>query len=1626
MRIGITVHFQFSFFSAGSPQTALAIAETYKTAGHEVFFVNVGDSGATWWDDVKGIGEGWTGTCVQHGALAAGAQGPQADLAIEIGNHLLTPEERKAFKKTVWFCRKPLLYHDVEASLFPFEKGHRNLEGVSEVWMNNEHSTSDDVQYAEILLRKPVRLLPFTWTPSGVEMHRQEIKSPLWLQVSQLPEYKDRPWSIHVCETNTSSASSCTIPLLIMREVRKKTDLALSPIVKIHNADNIKQTEFFRYNVLAHVFSDIPDISGTFIGRQRIIDFVYDPKSIVVAHSRFLKIRPYLIDALWFGIPLVHNSECLAALGGMAADGFYPDNELGRGKEAFLRVVQKGLVNPLDALVEVRKQITDRYTPLSRAIQDAWGAAAVGALARPEAVEAVAAAAEAQPAAKPRITVGFSDMWDGFRADYNVFTLMLAAAAPTHEIVGVDAAVASGQMNLVVFGPFGSAWKGLPASIPKVHYTGENSEPVVDPSVKLNLGYKHLQGNEGNYMRLPLWMLSIDWFHCDTERINNPKPIPIGTATGTGAGAGAARSKFCAFVVTNPRQPMRNAAFQWLSAYKRVDSAGRLYNNIGDSIFAGLGGGGGELKKLEFLSNYKFCLAYENESTPGYTTEKLLHAKAAGCVPIYWGDPKVERDFDTKGFIDARSVTTSGELIRLVKELDENPARWSAAAAVPALDEVRRDTVRRTLAECAKRMLGLAGCDAKVLEDVPRMIGFTESPTGADAAAAARIVPPPVAPSNASLAETVFVTGCNARFLPSLQIWLNSVNQMKDGAKAATATVYLMDDVTADVESQLTSSFPFAQFKRFPTAAATPAPADFQDLWAPEHFAWKIWLMREVANAPWAAGKLVLYMDSGAMILRWPQAWLKAARDYGMCVLEDSREFNKYRCHGAFIKEMAITQDELAAHQIWAGSMSFVGGHELAVKVLEEAWTWAQKRDVIAGPKWTGQIIDGHRFGHRHDQSILSVLAKRLKVPAFPLDLVYGDVSVRHTFMTGKALYVHRGLFKVHQPIAEGLDEPWIINMDRRADRLEKFSKNHPELAGRVMRLPAFEGVKLTLTPRIARLFAPHDFNWKKPVMGCALSHLAIWTQLANEREDIGNYLILEDDARLAPGWREAWEKAADEKALPADWDVVYLGGVLPPNREAFESCVEKINPYVGRVRENTIFGQNPANRYFHFCAYAYVLTRRGAQKILEVLKAKGGYWTSADHMICNIQQFLNIYFLHPLVAGCYQDDDPAYKNSQFNDFSRVDTFDSDLWNNKERFSDAEVGAVLDKSAPLDIVGALEDARTAMLAATAAAPAAPAPAPTTPQTPFTQVQEVQEVQAPQAQQLIGKRQIVCIGHPMDSSKWMEFEWLKRVLGPDVNMNVLEMSPGDAPTTPPIVFLQRPHVEDARKTLMKWSAQGGKFYILHLSDEYGTDPIDFYQWPACLGVIRNYIRPDLPNNVLVLPLGFHWSIPRCEPSIHTPRPPFREFVWSFVGTDWQGRKDNLAVLKGIPGDNKCVFMDGWNSPAMLGREESLAILLNSWHVPCPRGQNPETFRIYEALEAGAVPVLVKEEGTEAFLQWFVGQLPLLVADNWNHAAQLIHTLKEKPEVYEQYRNQLLAGWEAMKKRCEEGAKKMLGL
>ena len=654
-------------------------------------------------------------------------------------------------------------------------------------------------------------------------------------------------------------------------------------------------------------------------------------------------------------------------------------------------------------------------------------------------------------------------------------------------------------------------------------------------------------------------------------------------------------------MVSNPNNQVRNAAFTSLNAWKPVDSAGKVFNNMGPGLFAGSGGGGGEARKVEFLKDYRFCVAYENSSSPGYCTEKLLHAKAAGCVPIYWGDPYVERDFDPAGFIDARAFKTPEQLVAAVRRVEEDPARWAAMAAVPALNDYKVEWARRTMAELGRRLLDLA--------------------------------------------------------------------------------------------------------------KATPT-----------------------------------------------------------------------------------------------------------------------------------------------------------------------------------------------QP------ETYVINLDRRPDRMKRLSVQ-------ATRWPAVDGLTLQLTPGLRQLLANNDFFWKKAVAGCALSHLGLWSKLANS--EAPGYLILEDDVTLDPGWLDAWNRIR----IPDDLDILYLGGVLPPNRSVYESAVEPAAPGLGRIRPNRIFGQAPS-RYFHFCAYAYYLTARGAKKIMELIGARG-IWTSADHVLCN-PEILNVYVTTPLLAGCYQDADPAYQASKFNDFGRVDTFDSDLWNNNERFDTAPV--------------------------------------------------------------ISEVPFACV-EPLDLSGLYEYEWLCELFG---NPSVLAVAPLDAAPPNPIIIVQGPYLEKTRAALKTWTKP---FRILHLSDEHLKDPIDFYDHPCCKGVIRNYARP---GKALTIPLGYHW-----RPGPAVPKLPFRTTIWSFVGTGWAGRE----ALQDLPPDRSVLSLfPAWKDPANLDKAAYLGLLLDSVFAPCPAGNNAETFRIYEALECGAVPLVVGPTPVN---------LPLLPLASWKEAGECIKHLLANKDMLEAYRDKLFAAWVKMK-------------
>jgi hypothetical protein len=148
-------------------------------------------------------------------------------------------------------------------------------------------------------------------------------------------------------------------------------------------------------------------------------------------------------------------------------------------------------------------------------------------------------------------------------------------------------------------------------------------------------------------------------------------------------------------------------------------------------------------------------------------------------------------------------------------------------------------------------------------------------------------------------------------------------------------------------------------------------------------------------------------------------------------------------------------------------------------------------------------------------------------------------------------------------------------------------------------------------------------------------------------------------------------------------------------------------------------------------------------------------------------------------------------------------------------------------------------------------------------------------------------------------------------------------------------------------------------------------------------------------------------------------------WSFFGTAWQDRHLKLKPLQEIQ-PHSLRLVDTWESPEKITRNQYVAILLDSLFVPCPPGNNPETFRLYEALECGCIPLYVKSEGDSLYIDWIQNEIGLLPLSNWDEARTLVqHFMKEK-EIMESYRNQLLVRWKTWKERLGTQVRKTWGL
>ena len=203
----------------------------------------------------------------------------------------------------------------------------------------------------------------------------------------------------------------------------------------------------------------------------------------------------------------------------------------------------------------------------------------------------------------------------------------------------------------------------------------------------------------------------------------------------------------------------------------------------------------------------------------------------------------------------------------------------------------------------------------------------------------------------------------------------------------------------------------------------------------------------------------------------------------------------------------------------------------------------------------------------------------------------------------------------------------YYVNLDRRPDRKELFEKVMRDISMPITRFSAVDGYALEMTPQMYHLFDKNDYNYRKGIVGCALSHIRIWIkhyydEISKQRDFL---MVMEDDLYFAKN-------------------------VLPSK---FEDIVEQSLEYMDKNEVDLLFLQytprNPnfisqdALVYRHVDAQkalqfsfggtgCYIITKKGIEKMLEFIN-KNSMTNAIDTVMQKSADYLNVAYLEPLLV---------------------------------------------------------------------------------------------------------------------------------------------------------------------------------------------------------------------------------------------------------------------------------------------------------------------------------------------------------------------------------------------------------
>lgn len=241
---------------------------------------------------------------------------------------------------------------------------------------------------------------------------------------------------------------------------------------------------------------------------------------------------------------------------------------------------------------------------------------------------------------KTKIKIYFSDFWPGFDCRNNVFFKILS---DKYSVVLDEC-----SPDFLFCSCFGNSF--LRYNCVKIYYTGENITPDFN-LFDYSIGFDYILCGD-RYLRFPIYRLyqQLDDGYT-TEGIFENK-------------ANFRKRKFCNFLYSNElcANRFRLDLLDSIEKYKHVECGGKIRNNIGGRV----------RDKNSWLKDFKFTIACENSSKIGYVTEKIFEALRANTIPIYWGDPQIDKEFNPRRFINCHNYKNLDAVVAEIRRIDDD------------------------------------------------------------------------------------------------------------------------------------------------------------------------------------------------------------------------------------------------------------------------------------------------------------------------------------------------------------------------------------------------------------------------------------------------------------------------------------------------------------------------------------------------------------------------------------------------------------------------------------------------------------------------------------------------------------------------------------------------------------------------------------------------------------------------------------------------------------------------------------------------------------------------------------------------------------------------------------------